>query len=224
MPRRTSDFAPGHTYHIYNRGAGRQNIFREQENYHYLLRTIGYYTKHLHLSPIAYCLMPNHYHLLLRQDGDEPAGELARFSFNRYTKAFNKRYGRTGTLFEGRYQSIHVDRTDYLLHLCRYIHANPVRAGLVSRPEAWPFSNYLEWVGLRDGVLVDRRFVAETFPKSEDYRRFVAEYLEHPAILPDTLTPYLLDQRPLSHPATTPPRPPSAVRRPIRPQVWNTRR
>jgi putative transposase len=193
VPRRTTDFAPGHYYHIYNRGAGKQRLFREQENYHYLLRSVGHYAKQLQLSPIAYCLMPNHYHFLLRQEGDEPAGKLARLAFNKYTKAFNKQYDRTGTLFEGRYQSIHVDRTEYLLHLCRYIHANPVSARLVPRPEDWPFSNYLEWVGLRDGVLVDRGFVAETFPKSEDYRRFVAEYLEDPAILPESLEPYLLD-------------------------------
>jgi REP element-mobilizing transposase RayT len=193
MPQRTTDFAPGQFYHIYNRGAGKQDIFREQENYHYLLRSIRRYTKQLHLSPIAYCLMPNHYHLLLRQDGDEPAGQLAWLTFNKYTKAFNKRYGRTGTLFEGRYQSIHVDGTDYLLHLCRYIHANPVKAGLVSRPEEWPFSNYLEWVGLRDGVLVDRQFVEETFPRREDYRRFVIDYLENPAVLPEDVEPYLLD-------------------------------
>jgi REP element-mobilizing transposase RayT len=193
MPRRTTDFAPGHTYHIYNRGAGKQKIFREPENYHYLLRSIRRYTKQLDLSPIAYCLMPNHYHLLLRQDGDESAGKLAWLTFNKYAKAFNKRYDRTGTLFEGRYQSIHVDRTDYLLHLCRYIHANPVKAGLVSRPEEWPFSNYLEWVGLRDGVLVDRRFVEETFPRSGDYRQFVADYLEDPATLPENVQPYLLD-------------------------------
>jgi hypothetical protein len=137
--------------------------------------------------------MPNHYHFLLRQDGDDSAGLLPQLVFNSYTKAFNRRYGRTGTLFEGRYQSIWVDAEGYLLHLCRYIHANPVKARMVSRPEDWPFSNYLEWMDLREGVLVDRDFVAESFPQRAHYRQFVADYLDGLGVLPKGIEPYLLD-------------------------------
>jgi REP element-mobilizing transposase RayT len=193
MPRRKTEFAPGQYYHIYNRGPGRQQIFREEENYLYLLRLVKTYTHQLQVAVIAYCLMPNHYHFLLRQDGEESAGLLPQLAFNRYTKAFNKRYGRTGTLFEGRYRSIWVDRTEYLFHLCRYIHANPVKAGFASRLEDWPFSNYLEWVGKRDGTLVDRRFVEESFPQKDRYREFVEDYLQAIDALPRGIEPYLMD-------------------------------
>ena len=72
------DFVPlehGEYYHIYNRGVGRQSIFRESENYLFLLRRVKRYANELHVAVIAYCLLPNHYHLLLRQDGHEPVGD-----------------------------------------------------------------------------------------------------------------------------------------------------
>ena len=165
MPRRTTEFAPGQYYHIYNRGVGRQLIFLEEENYLYLLR----------------------------QDDEESAGLLPQLTFNSYTKAFNKRYGRIGTLFEGRYRSVWVDKTKYLFHLCRYIHANPVKARLVSRLADWPFSNYLEWMEMRNGTLVDYDFIAQNFPERDGYRQFVMEYLGAFDVLPEGIEPYLLD-------------------------------
>jgi REP element-mobilizing transposase RayT len=193
MPRRATNFAPGHYYHIYNRGAHKQPIFRETENYLYLLRLLKDYTRRLEVATITYCLMPNHYHFLVRQDGEQSAGLLPQLTFNRYTKAFNRRYRRSGTLFQGRFQSVWVDKTEYLFHLCRYIHANPVKGGLTTHPADWPFSNYREWIGLRDGALVDRAFVAESFPDRDRYRAFVADYLDRPRALPAGIEPYLLD-------------------------------
>jgi putative transposase len=137
-------------------------------------------------------LIPNHYHFLLRQNGNEPAGLLPQWVFNSYTKAFNKRYSRSGTLFEGRYQAIHVDKHEYLVHLCRYIHANPVKAGLVSQIEQWPYSNYHEWLGTRRGTLVDPAFVQEYFPQVQLYQEFVQSYLTGLESLPAGIEPYLL--------------------------------
>ena len=121
--------------------------------------------------------MPNHYHFLLRQDGDQSAGLLPQRLFNSYTKAYNKRYDQSGTLFEGRYQAKEVGNENYLLHLCRYIHANPVKDGLVSDLVDWEYSNYLEWIGERQGKLFDRDFVKEYFDAPQDYRNFVLDYL-----------------------------------------------
>jgi len=193
MPYREVYFTPNQFYHIYNRGAGRQPIFHERENYLFLLSRVKRYVRALDVSVIAYCLLPNHYHFLLRQDGDQPAGLLPQRVFNSYTKAFNKRYGRTGVLFEGPYKATLVDQEDYLLHLCRYIHANPVKHGLVPDLEQWPYSNYLEWINVRRGTLVDRRFVRELFPKSLDYRRFVLDYLDGVDGLPPGIEGYLLE-------------------------------
>ncbi|MFZ2361329.1 MAG: transposase [Anaerolineae bacterium] len=192
MPQRQVKFAPGEYYHIYNRGSGRNPIFREQVNYQFLLLRLKKYSVELSVAVIAYCLMPNHYHFLLRQDGLDAAGLVAQRVFNSYVKMFNKRYNRTGTLFEGRFKAIHVDREGYLLHLCRYIHANPVKDGLVARLEDWPYSNYHEWVGARNGSLVDREFVTASFPQPGLYRQFVQDYLDGRAQMPKGIKPYLL--------------------------------
>jgi hypothetical protein len=94
-----------------------------------LLRKMKGYVRELSLAPIAYCLLPNHYHWLVRQDGDVRAGLLPQRVFNAYGKAYNKRYGHSGTLFEGAYKVEPVLDEGHLLHLCRYIHANPVVHG-----------------------------------------------------------------------------------------------
>ncbi len=96
--------------------------------------------------------------------------------FNIYSKTFNKKYGLSGTLFEGAFKAIMVKRDEYLLHLCRYIHCNPVEADMVRKPEQWHYSNYLEFVGKRKGELVDYDFVRENFGTPDEYRDFVMDY------------------------------------------------
>jgi putative transposase len=164
-------------YHIYNRGARQLTIFRETTNYLFAISKIKEYSQAKRISVIAYCLMPNHYHFLLRQDGEEPAGDLPQFVFNSYSKAYNKKYAHSGTLFEGRFRAKVVESSGHLLHLCRYIHGNPVKDGLVAEPGDWPYSNYLEWIGERPGLLVDRDFIKAQFSNSEEYKRFLMEYL-----------------------------------------------
>ena len=127
---------------------------------------------------IAYCLMPNHYHFLVRQNSETRAGLLPQRAFNSYTKAYNVRYEHSGTLFERRYQAKAVQSYSHLLHLCRYIHANPVKDGLVTAPEDWPYSNYMEWIGKRESSLFEREFVLKHFPTSQTYIAFVEDYLQ----------------------------------------------
>lgn len=193
MPYRITPFVEGQFYHIYNRGNGRQPIFFEEENYHYLLRLFKKYVQVTGITVIAYCLMPNHYHFLVRQDGKTPAGLLFQRVFNGYTKAINKKYDRVGTLFQGRYRCILLDKTSHLFHLCCYIHANPVKAGLVVSPEQWDFSNYREWIGSHAGVLWDNDFVRTNFGTAEEYAEFVQEYLASKAEPPPEIRLYLLD-------------------------------
>jgi REP element-mobilizing transposase RayT len=186
MPHARKDnvtWLSGHYYHLYNRGARRITIFREEKNYHFVLFRIKHYCAALDLSLIAYCLMPNHYHFLIRQNGEQPAGLLPQRVFNSYSKAYNVLYGHSGTLFERRYQANHVDNDVYLRHLCQYIHANPVKDGIVAQLEAWPFSNFLEWVGLRRGTLVNHEFVAIYFGGPERYRLSLYEFVRARAYL-----------------------------------------
>jgi putative transposase len=178
---------PGGYYHIYNRGARQDSIFREPTNYLFVLSRLRKYAERLAISVIAYCLMPTHYHFLLRQDGEAPAGLLPQRVFNSYTKAYNKRYQLSGTLFEHRFQAKAITNSAYLLHLCRYIHANPVKDGLVADPADWPYSNYLEWIGERDGRLVDRNFVRAQFKDGAVYKAFVLDYLRSRTLPEDVL-------------------------------------
>jgi len=168
---------PGGFYHLHNRGAHRQTLFREPANYLFVLHNPKKYCRELHLSMIAYCLLPNHYHFLIRQNEEHPAGLLCQRLFNSYSKAYNKMYSHSGTLFESRYHARALQNDPNLFHLCRYIHANPVKHGLVECPEDWPYSNYLEWIGERGGGLVDREFIAGHFPDPRGYAAFVADFL-----------------------------------------------
>ncbi|MFN2177540.1 MAG: transposase [Anaerolineales bacterium] len=191
MPRRLSKFYNGGYYHIYNRGVAGQPIFLEDDNYFYLLQLIKKYSQKIEISVLAYCLMPNHYHLLVRQESEKAAGLLPQRVFNVYSKSFNNRYKRSGTLFESPYKAVEVDRYAYLIHLCRYIHANPVKAGLVKSPDEWVYSNYLDWIGERDGKLVDKAFISEHFRDVSDYRGFVFEYLIDEQVIPEGVKKYL---------------------------------
>lgn len=202
MPRRTVPLIADEYYHLYNRGVNRQTIFFEQENYSFFLRGLRRYLigetknseffKNSEFSTtiiIAYCLMPNHYHLLVRPHSDQLSRQMQRFSIS-YTRAVNKRYGRVGPLFQGQFQATHVDKDAYLTHLSRYIHLNPVAAGLVARPQDWTYSSYRDIIGLRDGTLPRPAAVLEQFPSTAVYRDFVEgpddsglEMIEH--LLPD---------------------------------------
>jgi putative transposase len=177
MARRKTLFLPNNYYHVYNRGVHQQNIFRNDADYKFLLKYGKRETEKCDIAIIAYCLMDNHYHFLLRQNGDVEISQFMQAIFNVYTKAFNTKYKLSGTLFEGPFKAIQVDRTEYLLHLCRYIHRNPLDANMVVKPEQWDYSNYAEFIGKRNGALVDREFVKINFGTHEAYEDFVMNYV-----------------------------------------------
>ena len=192
MPRRTVLLVAGECYHLYNRGVNRETIFFERENYLFFLRrlrkhllgetqnsevsqTSEFLTSEVSTSIIAYCLMPNHFHLLVQPHSDQLSRQMQRLCIS-YTKAVNKRYGRVGPLFQGQFQAVQVDRNDYLLHLTRYIHLNPVEAGQVERAQDWEFSSYQDYIGLRQGTLATPDAVLSQFPAPGAYQEFVDSY------------------------------------------------
>jgi len=184
MPYRGDVFTRGQYYHLYNRGAGRNLLFFNAANYEHCLRLVKRYQQRYGATVVAYCLMPNHYHFLLRQETDEPLSKFVGVLFNAYVQAVNRQEGRSGTLFEGRFRHAWIDREQYLTHLCRYIHLNPVKARLVTRPEQWPYSNYLEWIGQGAGTLQDDALVRDRFPVLGSYQRFVADYRDEEPVCP----------------------------------------
>jgi putative transposase len=139
MARRPRLFAPGLLYHVIARGNQRQLTFLTDRDYHaYLVRLAAYHTRYS-VKLYAYCLMPNHVHLLL-QTSEVPLAKFMQGLQQSYTQRFNRVHGQVGHLFQGRYKAIVCERDEYLLTLIRYIHLNPVRARLVDDPETYPYS------------------------------------------------------------------------------------
>ncbi len=185
MPKPRPHYLPGSYYHFYNRSRSRLSIFREPDNYLFVMDKLQRYQREFNLAVIAYCLLPNHYHFLVRQDGEHRASLLPQRIFNSYSKAYNQRYDHSGTLFEGTYRVVVVTDDHHLLELCRYIHTNPIKHGFVNDPGDWPYTNYLVWVGERTGTLGDRDIVQAHFPTSDSYRQFVTAAIPTPTPLPD---------------------------------------
>jgi len=142
---------PGRYYHIYNRGNNGENIFREERNYRYFLQLYAQYI-HLIAETYAYCLMVNHFHLLLRireaqdcqssEDWQSYVSLQFRNFFSTYTKAMNKAYKRTGSLFEKPFKRKLVDNESYFISLIAYIHRNPQTHGFIDDFRQWPWSSY----------------------------------------------------------------------------------
>lgn len=175
MGQRRIPLETGNFYHIYNRGNNRQIIFFERENYIYFLRLIREHLIKNSVDIIAYCLMPNHYHLLVYLRDENLSDSMKSLSLS-YTKAINKRFNRSGVLFQGRFQSIHISQTDYLINLSQYIHLNPVKASLVRQPEEWEFSSYLEYAGLRKGTIPKIEYIKMQIEEESAYHQFLADH------------------------------------------------
>ena len=144
----------GQTYHIYSRGNNGENLFFEERNYPYFLRLYG---EHIHpiAETYAYCLLKNHFHVLVRLRGEEEVAGLAvqaavrrrpsqSFSnlLNAYTRSVNQRYGRTGSLFERPFGRKLVTSDGYLSRLVIYIHRNPQKHRFVADFREWLYSSY----------------------------------------------------------------------------------
>ncbi len=136
----------GAVYHITSRGNEKKSVFKNDQDRINFLNTLQHVNKRYNWLCHAYCLMDNHYHLLI----ETPDGNLSlgmRQLNGVYTQLFNKRHQRTGHLFQGRYKSILIQKDSHLLAVCRYVVLNPVRANMVERPETWKWSSYLATAG-----------------------------------------------------------------------------
>jgi len=185
-------YRKGNIYHVYNRGCNRELIFFKNDHYRFLIRKIEENIQFYNIKMIGYCLMPNHYHFLVKQMTDDSVSNMLKYIFNTYTQKVNAEMGRSGTLFEGRAKNILIDKEEYLAHLIRYIHLNPVKAGLVSSPEEWQYSNYLECTGKRKSIMFDEEMLKLVFGNYQEYETFVMQY-KASMELEDKVCKYLLD-------------------------------
>lgn len=155
MPRIGRLIIPNYPHHVIHRGHNRQPIFVQADDYHYYLDNLVECKDELNCHLHAYCLMTNHVHLVIDPGSDpESLGKLMKKVAARQTRYVNRKEGRSGTLWEGRYRSSIICKETYLLACCRYVEMNPVRACMVSHPGEYCWSSYKEKTG-EDSKLLD---------------------------------------------------------------------
>ena len=170
---------PGAVYHVTSRGNEKKPVFKDEADRQNFLNTLQHVNKRYNWICHAYCLMTNHYHILI----ETPEGNLSigmRQINSVYTQLFNKRHGRTGHLFQGRYKAILIQKDSHLLEVCRYVVLNPVRAKMVEKPDDYAWSSYLATAGrakphpclTTDWVL--KQFSGKRGKAEQEYRKFVS--------------------------------------------------
>ena len=148
MPRQKRNTCPGLIRHITARGNGRMKIFEDSRSCGLFLALLGDVVQDFEIRCWNYCVMPNHYHLTLEPTLPNLSAAMQRLDGD-YARWWNRRHARVGHVFQGRFDDQIVQREGYLLNVCRYVALNPVRAGLVKRPEDWRWSSYAATIGLK---------------------------------------------------------------------------
>ncbi|OGM21902.1 hypothetical protein A2714_04555 [Candidatus Woesebacteria bacterium RIFCSPHIGHO2_01_FULL_38_9] len=203
-------FANNEIYHVFNRGIEKRDIFTNKREFSRAILTLNYYrlletplrlSKALQLEKekrieffksleqgikrievIAYCLMPNHFHLLLKQT---VSGGLQRYLAdfqNSYTRYFNTRHNkRNGPLFQGAFKAVHIEDDNQLIHVSRYIHINPVVSFLLDEEklDSYEWSSYPEYVSLGLVKMCDTDLILRLFKSQRSYRRFVHNHIDY---------------------------------------------
>jgi REP element-mobilizing transposase RayT len=145
MPRQERLNAHNIIYHVFARGNNRTPIFYETSDYQRFLKNLERYRVDFDYRLYAYCLMPNHFHLLL-QTKDATLSKIMQVLMTAYTMYVNKKRNQVGHVFQGRFRSIAVEKETYFLQVLRYIHLNPVKAGLVDSVQKYPWSSYGKYI------------------------------------------------------------------------------
>ena len=183
MSRRGRIVVPGVPLHVIQRGNNRSACFAEDEDRGFYLHHLGRLARQEGCEIHAYCLMTNHVHLLLTPTREESCSKLLQRLGLLHTRYSNRKYGRTGTLWEGRFRSCLVQSQFYLLACYRYIELNPVRAGMVDDPAAFPWSSYrANAVGFPDNLLTPHPEYTQL--GRDQYRTLFAGVLD-PALVGD---------------------------------------
>ena len=178
---------PGAVYHITSRGNEKKPIFKDERDRKIFLDTLFQVDMRYNWLCHAYCLMNNHYHLIIETpDGNLSAG--MRQLNGVYTQAFNKRHNRVGHLFQGRYKAILIQKDSHLLEVCRYVVLNPVRAKAVKKPEQWKWSSYQATAGIeKPHPCLTTEWILNQFGSTrriaeKAYRKFVEDGIKQESI------------------------------------------
>lgn len=201
MPGRITPLVTGQFYHVYNRGSEKRDIFTQPRDYSRFSKTFSYYqflgpkpsfskftksdlnlfkpdTNQRLVEVICYCLIPNHFHFLVRQLKEKGISQFFSQLSNSYTKYFNTKYTRVGALFQGAFKAILVETDEQLMHLSRYIHLNLVVSGLVRNIDLYRWSSYLEYMNKTKSSCSSKE-ILNFFSSIEAYREFVEDQIEY---------------------------------------------
>ena len=176
MARRPRVFAAGILYHVILRGNQRQKIFISDSDYQAYVERLARYRKKYDYKLHAYCLMPNHVHLLV-ESSEHPLAKLMQGLQQSYSQYFNLKHRKTGHVFEGRYKAILCQKDEYLLQLIRYIHFNPVRTGMVGSLERYRYSGEHAYLQGKATEMLDPAPVLSMLGGKQAYRRFIRDGL-----------------------------------------------
>ncbi|MFO7989578.1 MAG: transposase [Desulfotignum sp.] len=185
MPRKKRVWYPGAKYHIVTRGVRQSLLFKGEEDYRACLSIINQVRQEYPFKISSYCLMPNHIHLQLITIEIEIWKIMQKLK-HWYARYFNNKYNFTGHLYQGRYHAELIERDRYNLHVSKYIHLNPVKAGMAARAEDYPWSSYQVYLGQRPSRMVAPEDILAYFsPHSiQAYQKYV-ESPEPPDFSPE---------------------------------------
>ncbi len=165
MPRAARIKSSTGIYHIITRGINQQNIFSSDDDYERFLNTLKRYSTKGGCEIYAYCLMSNHIHLLLKE-GVEPLATTMKKIGSSYVYYYNWQYNRKGHLYQDRYKSEPVENDTYFLTVLRYIHLNPIKAGIADNLDSYPYSSYLEYIDKTN--IINPIFALNMFHQDKD--------------------------------------------------------
>lgn len=180
-------FSPGEFYHVYSRTNGEELLFRTEENCLNFLQKFQTYCSP-HFSTLAYCLLPNHFHFLIRvKENTNPEAALNSFSnlLNGYAKAYNKLYNPHGGLFQRKFKRKEIDKESYLSQVIIYLHRNPQKHGIVQDFKKWRFSSYHAIISQKP-THIERDFVIEWFGDLDQFQKI--HELENVSNFPEVLS------------------------------------
>lgn len=196
MPYRTTPFVSDYFYHIFNRGVEKRQIFLDDADYQRFIQTLYYYQfsgpkprfsthkrfrkQDFNKNPriveiICYCLMPNHFHLLLKQLAEKGIQEFLCKVSNSYTKYFNTKHHRIGPLFQGQFKAVFVETDEQLVHVSSYIHLNPFVAEITRNWINYPYSSAKEFVEENRSGFCNPKEILNLANGSKKYAQFVKD-------------------------------------------------
>ncbi len=201
MPGRNTPFVNGEYYHLFNRGNEKRHIFTQPRDYKRFLQTFYYYqftgpkqsfskfaksdlnsfkpdSEKKLIDILCYCLMPNHFHFLVKQLKNNGISIFLSQISNSYTKYFNTKYTRVGALLQGVFKAVRIETDEQLIHTSRYIHLNPVVSGLVKMPENYRWSSYHEYFTGQKGFCTIEE-ILNFFPSPKKYQEFVEAQIDY---------------------------------------------